>query len=198
MRRLWPHEERFNALNFGFQPTWLILEALKYGARFKKEDLHSQELGISTLSSIYVNSNRDPKKGEPVAPRDFFYFYDVPEEERINPVAADCYFSLVSDGIIPQWCVSISPVDRLRAARAEGTVPTKNRAWIRKGVLLLMPKITGLTVVAPLAFVNGVEGKIDIIDVDSGMTHSIFIPNPSCEQWWQIDAEFQLLIGAQK
>lgn len=172
------------------------MEALKYGAKFRNEERHCQELGISTLSSIYVNSQRDPKKGEPSKPSDFFYFREIPEEERINPVAADAFFSLVSEAIIPQWCVSMAPVDKLRAARAEGTVPSKNRAWTRKGILLIMPRIVNDLVIAPLAFVNGVEGKLGVIDIDSGMAREIFVSNPKREQWWQIDAEFQVLIGA--
>ena len=52
----------------------MILQAVEENRRLEQEHLHLQELGISTLSALYVNSQSDPKKSQRATPRDFQYF----------------------------------------------------------------------------------------------------------------------------
>ncbi|MHC5823988.1 MAG: hypothetical protein ACYT04_51170, partial [Nostoc sp.] len=75
--------------------------------------MHLAELGIATLTSCFVNSNRDPKS-EPAKPTDFFYFTPADDEgDRINSTAANAFFALADAGLLPGWCVAIAPLDKL-------------------------------------------------------------------------------------
>lgn len=173
---------------------WLILQALHQGSLLHSEELHLHELGIATLTACFVNANRDPKKGEPAKPNDFFYFKPRSQDVKLDPVACDVFFSLVSDEQMPAWVVSIAPIEEMRKARGNGAVP-KCRAWVRRGIMLLCPRIQGNKVVSPLVFVDGAEGTIDVIDSDSGATRSIFVANKDSETYWQTDVEFDLVKG---
>ena len=150
-----------------------------------------QELGIATLSSIFVNTNRDPKKGEPCKPSDFFYFKSIDEFEKINPKAADTFFSLLNEGKMPSWAVSIAPVDELRTSRANLS-PATPRAWIKRGVMLIAPVLNSDSVFVPLALVDGVSGAIPLIDVDAGTVYNVSIDNPKEESYWATDIEFDI------
>lgn len=168
------------------------MDALKYGSKLQQEQLHLAELGISTLTACFVNSNRDPKKGESAKPSDFWYFTPKDDGDKLDPVAADTFFNLVSDEKMPSWALGIAPVDKLRSSRGNGSIPSL-RAWRSAGVLLIAPKISGGYLKVPLALVDGVEGKVSVIDADSGVCSSVFIPNAKKETFWQADVEFQLV-----
>lgn len=192
MNHWWQGDERFNAINFGFQPTWLILQALHYGAKLHQEQLHQEELGIATLSALFVNSNRDPKKGEPAKPSDFYYHQPQKEEDRISPTACATFFSLVSDEKMPSWAVALAPIDKLRAGKDDGAVSLV-RAFVARGVLLVAPSVDANRVKVPLALVDGVGGAIAIRDIDSGEIRKISIPNQKGETYWVKDVEFDLV-----
>lgn len=192
MNHWWQGDERFNATNFGYQPTWLILQALHYGAKLHQEQLHQEELGIATLSALFCNANRDPKKGEAAKPSDFFYHQPQREEERICPTACATFFSLVADEKMPSWAVSIAPIEKLRACKELGVV-SPLRALVARGVLLIAPKVEGQKILVPLALVDGINGALACRDIDSGETHKVSIPNPKGETYWIKDVEFDLL-----
>lgn len=191
MRSLCPQDERFNAANFGFQPVWLILQAIEYGSKHRLEQLHLEELGVSTLTACFVNANRDPKKGEPAKPSDFWYFTSSNQEDKLDGSACDAFFSLVADEKIPSWAVALAPIEKMRASRANGRV-TKPRAWMKRGVLLIAPRIENNKLCTPLAIIDGVTGRIPVIDVDSGATKEIVVFNNEKSTFWLQDAEFQL------
>lgn len=170
----------------------MIIQALHYGAKLHQEQLHQEELGIATLSALFVNSNRDPKKGEAAKPSDFFYHKPSSEEDKLDPMACDVFFSLVADEKMPSWVAAIAPIEKLRSSRVNGTI-SGVRAWLGRGVLLISPKIVGGVVKAPVAMVDGVCEKAQLRDVDSGSTHQVFIPKTSGETYWIKDVEFQLL-----
>ena len=122
MQQYFPHDPRFNWKNFGNTPIYVIFQALEYGHRFYKEDKHCSELGIATLTSYFVNANKDPKKGTRVAPSDFFFF--KPEgTSDINPDVAATFFSLVGDGLVPDWCVALAPIKEFGVLRDRGRIP---------------------------------------------------------------------------
>lgn len=190
VRRYHPHDERFSPENFGFQPTWLILQALEYGAKLRQEELHLGELGIATLSALFVNCNRDPKKGKPAAPQDFFYFAVTPESEvEVPSEAARAFFSLVKDNLLPGWSLGVAPLDKFRKAKKEGTI-SKPRAWVGEGVLLLVPRLEEDVVRSQVALCDGVGGTIEVVDVDTNAPYVIEIP--SSERQWILQSEFNL------
>lgn len=171
----------------------MILDAIAANSKLRTEELHLSELGISTLSSIFVNANRDPKKGEPAKPSDFYYFTpQVDESEKISAIASDTFFALVEDEKMPSWGVAISPIDKLRNSKKGGEVP-KTRAWMRRGVMLIAPVIKRDRAIAPLALIDGATGQLSVIDIDSGTTREIFIENKEKETYWAVNVEFQLV-----
>ncbi|MGL5923090.1 hypothetical protein [Chroococcidiopsis sp.] len=169
------------------------MDAIAANAKLRTEELHLGELGISTLSSIFVNANRDPKKGEPAKPSDFFYFTpQVDEREKISAIASNTFFALVEDEKMPSWAVALAPIDRIRKSKNGNDVP-KCRAWMRKGVMLIAPQIKGDKAIAPLALIDGVEGQVSVIDIDTGTARDIFVANAKNEAYWAINVEFQLI-----
>lgn len=149
------------------------------------------ELGIATLTAVFCNANRDPNKGEPAKPADFFYFLPQEESVRLDAIASDTFFALVTDLRLPSWVVEIAPVEQLRTSRAFGPVP-ETRAWMCEGVLLLLPRIEEDKVKTPLAIVDGAAGLCPVIDIDGGSVHQIVVPNEREESYWVTDFEFEL------
>lgn len=168
------------------------MDALKHGSSLQQERLHLAELGIAQLTSAFINANRDPKSG-PCKPSDFWYFTPIDDGNKLDPVAADTFFSLVQDEKMPSWALGIAPVDKLRSSRGNDSIP-ECRAWMRRGVLLLAPQVSNSVVKVPLAIVDGIEGTTAVIDADSGVVHELFIPNAKKETFWQADVEFQLVV----
>lgn len=133
-----------------------------------------------------MNANRDTKKGEPAKPSDFFYFKPSEDSEKISAVAADTFFSLIAEERMPSWAVSLAPIDKLRQYRANGN-PATTKAWVKRGVMLIAPKLEGTKVKADLVLVDGVSGVISLIDIDTGAAYKVLIENPKSESYWASD-----------
>jgi hypothetical protein len=146
------------------------------------EELHLAELGIATLTSCFVNSNRDPKS-EAASPTDFFYFTPVEDEDdRIPSNAANAFFALADMGILPGWCVAIAPIDKLVKSRnGDPCIPV---VWIGEGVVLLQPVVDNGLVRFQLGFVDGVSGAIA---TDGGV-----VVVPVLGEAWVLDGEFAI------
>ncbi|MEH1808468.1 hypothetical protein [Nostoc sp.] len=159
------------------------MQALHYGAKLHREELHLAELGIATLTSCFVNSNRDPKS-EAAKPSDFFYFTPADEEgASISSTAANAFFALADAGKLPGWCVAIAPVDKL--AKSRNSDPCTPVAWIGEGLVLLMPVVDDGLVRFPLGFV---EANGEIV-TDGGV-----VTVPQLGQVWVLDAEFAVTL----
>lgn len=163
------------------------MQALDWGARIHREELHSEELGIAGLTALMVNINRDPKKGEPVSREDFFNFKPQKEEEKISPQAADAFFSLSMDSTMPFWVPSLAPVEKLRACRAHGAFPYP-RVWMNDDVFLVLPTLTGDRVKFAFGVIRGGGGTITVEDPDSGNRYCIELPKG--EPRWFINESF--------
>ncbi|WP_445634540.1 hypothetical protein [Nostoc sp. DSM 114161] len=156
---------------------------MHYGAKLHREELHLGELGIATLTSCFVNSNRDPKS-EAAKPSDFFYFTPVEDEgDRIPNTAANAFFALADAGKLPGWCVAIAPVDKL--VKSRNGVAVNPVVWVGEGVVLIQPTIDNGLVRFPLGFVDGVSGEVT---TDSGVVRV-----PELGQAWVLDGEFALM-----
>ncbi|HYX18046.1 MAG TPA: hypothetical protein VE944_27520 [Nostoc sp.] len=155
--------------------------------------MHLAELGIATLTSCFVNSNRDPKS-EAAKPSDFFYFTPAEDEGMsISPDAANAFFALADAGKLPGWCVAIAPVDKL--AKSRTSAPCTPVVWVGEGVVLLMPIVdvsasgsdagaSGL-VRFPLGFVE-TSGEVE--------TSGGVVKVPELGQVWVLDGEFALAL----
>jgi hypothetical protein len=151
--------------------------------------LHLHELGIATLSSLFVNANRG-KDSEAAKPSDFYYFQTASGESISIPAAAcDAFFSCVRDGLMPAWAVPLCPIDRFESGRANGKV-SRPRVWVGDGVVLLLPRIEGKQVIVPFAVIEGAEGIVDVKDPDSETWFAVDVPGGDC---WMLDAEFALV-----
>lgn len=150
-------------------------------------------MGIATLTSCFVNSNRDPKS-EAAKPSDFFYFTPADDEsDRINSDAANVFFTLADAGKLPGWVVAQAPVDKL--AKSRNSDPVNPVVWIGEGVVLLQPVVdvsasgsdagaSGL-VKFPLGFIDGVSGAI--------ATSGGVVKVPALGEAWLLDGEFTVL-----
>ena len=152
-----------------------------------------QELGVATLNALFVNANRDPNKSQPAKAQDFCYFKPDTETKVVVPsTAAEAFFSLVKESRMPEWVMSIAPLDQLRGAVKDGTGKvTRPRAWIGPDILLLKPRLEGSQIKAPVALVNGAVGVACLIDIDSGAAYTIELPDEPPR--WTLEAEFTLL-----
>lgn len=167
----------------------MIISALEHGQKIRQEQLHLGELGVATLSALFTNANRDPKKGKPASPSDFFYFAPKQTQVDIPSTAADAFFSLVADEVMPSWALGIAPIDKLRQVKQNRPV-SRPRAWVGEGALLLLPRVEGQVVQAAIALLDGVSGSVLVMDIDSGTTFSIEVL--SSDSRWVLDAEFEL------
>lgn len=157
-----------------------------------REELHLAELGIATLTSCFVNSNRDPKKGEPAKPSDFFYFAPPETEDiRISASAANAFFALADANKLPGWCVAIAPVDKL--LKSKDSTPCDPAAWVGEGLVLINPVVdvsasgsdAGASGVVrfPLGFVQ-TSGDVKVGEV--------VVNVPAMGEAWVLDGELAL------
>jgi hypothetical protein len=164
------------------------LQALEYGAKFEREVLHMHELGVATLSALFANANRDPKKGQPAKPADFFYFQDT-SKIKIPAAAANAFFLLIGDDKMPGWAVAIAPVADLQASRT-GKAVALPKGWVSEEAVMLAPRVKNGAVRCPVAFIQSC-GAVMMQDADDGAVHWVQIPEG--EPRWMIDAEFDLI-----
>lgn len=151
------------------------MQALESGQRIKQRELHFQELGIATLSSIFVNANKDPKKGKTSKPADFFYFSTKEglASIKLNKHACNAFFSLVRDNKIPKWVMGVVPLSQLRNSHDNGFVPS-NRALISGNCLILAYTVfNNDKIYSPLSFIGAYSQATIVTDVDSGKSYSI-------------------------
>lgn len=96
---------------------------------------------MATLTSYFVNANKDPKKGSKVSPSDFFFF--KPDNSTdINPDVATTFFSLLDDKLVPTWVVQYIPLKEFVNIRPRGSI-SKPRAFIgdTDNILIISPKL---------------------------------------------------------
>ena len=150
------------------------------------------ELGIATLSALFANANRDPKKGQPASPKDFFYFQREEDNgPKIPAVVCDIFFSLIADGLLPGWALGIAPIELLRSQRSKKPVIRKPRAWVSEDLILVLPKVEGKQVTAAMAISNSASRFVVLQDVDVGTEFILNLPE-SGEVMWSLDPEFDL------
>jgi hypothetical protein len=159
------------------------LQSLHYGAKIAREELHLQELGISTLTACFVNSNRDPKKGEAAKPSDFFYFNLQEDAINISASAANAFFSLADAGLLPNWAVALAPIEKLVSARNHHAPPAL-RAIISDSLVIICPHVDGEIIRGALAFTNEFLPDVSTLknpDTDEILT--IITKNIAASSW---------------
>jgi hypothetical protein len=155
--------------------------------------LHLQELGISTLTACFVNSNRDPKKGEPAKPSDFFYFTCAEDAAQIPASAANSFFSLADNGLLPNWVVALAPIEKLVAARTHHA-PPELRALIGEELIVLCPSIEGGIIKGAIAITGEDLPDISILkNPDTSEIYSVMTKDlPPIS--WILQCEFNAFV----
>jgi hypothetical protein len=157
-----------------------------------REELHLAELGIATLTSCFINANRDPKSTA-AKPSDFFYFNSTDEQIQIANVCANAFFALADAGFLPSWVVAISPIDKLKSVQDDTRVIAP-RAWVGDGVVLMLPRVDGETVRFSLGFQDLPEnfpgGIVVVRDVDTGEERAIALSSGGMK--WILDGEVDI------
>lgn len=163
--------------------------------------MHLQELGISTLTACFVNSNRDPKKGEAAKPSDFFYFNNTDEAIAIPPSAANAFFSLADAGLLPNWAVAIAPVEKLASARNHHAPPAL-RALISDSLIILCPRIDGEIIKGAIPKVSGAiaftnESLDDVSALKNPDTGEVFtiLTKDLAVSSWILQPEFSTFVS---
>lgn len=95
---------------------------------------------------------------------------------------------------MPSWAVSLAPVEKLRQCKANGN-PARMRALIKRGVMLIAPKVVGAIVEVPLALIDAVGGDLELIDIDAGTTYKVHLDNPKAQSYWATDIKLELIGG---
>ena len=155
--------------------------------------MHLAELGIATLTSCFINANRDAKSTA-AKPSDFFYFNCNEEQIHIPSAAANAFFALADAGLLPNWVVAYSPIDKLKSA-CDDTPVVAPRAWVGDGVVLLLPRVDGEVVKFSLGFQDLPEnfpgGTMTVRDVDSGEVMALALTGGGI--YWILDGEKDLV-----
>lgn len=140
----------------------------------EKERSHRNELPIAQNTAIYVNSQKTkPPYSSPLD----FCFFSSGDEGKVNSEVCDCFLSLSRDGLLPSWVLEVAPVEDIRK-NAKGEKVTAVRAWMTKGLLLLLPKMNLSAVKSGmiLASVEHPVGKTTLWDVDTKKAYDLIIP----------------------
>lgn len=170
----------FHPDNFGELTVEMVLQALEQGQKFSRQDAHMNELGVATLTSCFVNANRDPKKGQAAKPSDFFYFAQT---DTLNPAIANAFFSLIKDELLPPWVAYSAPVDLLRQSKTNGCHSPHKRMLVGEGVAIFCPEISEQRIVSDFGvYHEAAWGWMWLKDVDSGKEYEVFIIPPEYEQ----------------
>lgn len=163
-----PNDDRFSHANFWFQPLYVILDGLKYGAEFQRENRHAAELPIATLTATLTNLNIDFKKSSRVKPQDFCYFAPTKSNIPISVSAANSFFSLIKDSKLPAWVLNLVPLDDLRKIKDINSKTPKFRAMIGDGIMILAPEIHDEVLSSSLVIWENANSQVQLTDIDDG------------------------------
>ena len=111
---------------------------------------------------------------------------------QVPPAAANAFFSLVNDNLLPGWALALAPLDKLRASK-DSRPHALPRAWIGDGILLLLPKVADNEVQFELGLVDEAKGLTKLHDVDTGTEFIVKLPENQ-QSMWVLNGEFRLFM----
>lgn len=116
LQRLYPHDRRFSAMNFGNCPIALIEKALETANHLQMQQASVDAAAVAQLGMMTALGNgcSEPK------PEWFNPYASVLSEQAakaaIDPEAARAFLQLTGEGVVPGWVVEIVDVDLMRLA----------------------------------------------------------------------------------
>lgn len=169
------------------------MQAIEYGTKLKKEDLHLSELGISSLIACFVNANRDPKKSKPANPSDFYYFQSKEDDGVvISDRCANAFLGLIKDKKMPGWVVPLSPIEKIEQSKSNLNYQLQNRALIGEGIAIFCYQVHLDTIYAELSVFDNCDRITIVTDIDSQQSYKIVIPDLPFETFWQLNTEVKI------
>ena len=141
MKRAFPGDPEFSRDSFHQLPYEYVLSAYHKHWGMNREDLHNRELPVALLTSVYANSQRNPKtQKKPFDLMDFCVFSDADAEDAPAQAAAAAYMKLASDGDLPSWALFCFKDMKYRA---KGKAPALVALSGEDAILLAPEEING-------------------------------------------------------
>lgn len=105
MKRAFPGDPEYSCDRFYQLPYEYVLNGFWVMQKLHMNELHEQELPIALNTSVYANSQRDPKSNKkPYSPYDFT-FYRPQETEGPAGYYAACYVQALELKRLPSWAL---------------------------------------------------------------------------------------------
>jgi hypothetical protein len=128
---------------------------------------------VALLSSLFANSNRDPKKQkEPFSMKDFYLYEDKEDMNIPSSVYGSAAMALASKRLLPSWALFI--YKDLRSA-SDGNAP-ELLAYIGDDVLLLAPAHRDKKIRAMVVSMESSYGKVRHVKSPCGRQLTIKCP----------------------
>lgn len=116
LQQIYPHDERFNAANFGNCPISLVEQALKTIRRTEIERLSAESRAVANLATLFAAAH-GAKNPQPRHYNDFEMLQFTEEARReIPPQAAEAFMTLHHKGRIPEWLYDFVDVEKMKAS----------------------------------------------------------------------------------
>lgn len=83
------------------------MDAVANGARQRRRALHDEERPIALLSSITLNSNRDPKKSKPINYESLCFYQDTAQQNLPDSRYGSAAMQLIEQREFPAWALFV-------------------------------------------------------------------------------------------
>lgn len=160
---MFPGDPEFTFERYSELPSRYVLDAVKYGTQKRQEQLHEDERPVALLSSIFVNSNRNPKKSKPAKYQDFCFYVPLALQNLPNPEYGSAAMRLMAQDQFPAWALFI-----YKDLKSVATTLTPPRLALRSdNALILAPSIKDGFVKGMLVAQESALGEwVEMIDDD--------------------------------
>lgn len=138
MKHAFPGDAEFTAENYSSLSWGYVVSAVRRALDMRHKDLHAQERPTAMLSSLFANSNRDPKKSQKgYSYLDFSFYKPLQNEDVPQSHYGSAYSELIKKGRLPSWALFC--FKSLMSSVDEGYVPPE-AAFISEDAILLHPE----------------------------------------------------------
>jgi len=150
------------------------VNAVKNGLKEYRQKLHDYERPIALMSSIYVNSQKDPKKRDkPNTYLDFSFYRPLQDGDAPSGYNGSAYMELIRRKQLPYWALFC--YKSLSASAVEGYVPD-NVALLAEDAILLHPKRTGSNYKGLLIALESASDQMRVFRTTEGSEIALRVP----------------------
>ena len=150
-----------------------MLIAYERASKAKRREHHINESPIALLTSVYSNSNRDPKKKrEPYKMEDFFLFQDAEDRDIPSAQYGSAAMELIKNRSFPQWALFAFKALK----EASNGRPPELLAYIGEDVMVLAPVIDGKELKGMIIGRESAQGKERKLQSPCGQEIKILVP----------------------